>query len=102
MTRGTVLVIALLSLAACDRRVTRDECVMMLDKYLDMTLGDADDLRRMAEPQASGVRAARRQSAKGHPAFGRVSVQCQAEVGRRQYDCAMAAHNADEWQACID
>jgi hypothetical protein len=87
---------------ACARRATRDECERMLDKYVDMKLGDADDLRAMPPAQAGAVRATRLASAKAHPAYKKVAEACPAEVRRRQYDCAMAARNPDEWEACVD
>lgn len=102
MARGLVALVALSTLAACERRATQEECARMLDKYLDMTLGGAEDLRRMPESQAAIVREARKTNAKSHPAYRKVETQCTAEVRRGQYDCAMAAHNADEWQACVD
>jgi hypothetical protein len=48
------------------------------------------------------VREARKTNAKRHPAYLRVETQCTDEIRRAQYDCAMASHNADEWQACVD
>ena len=101
LMRHALASIALLALAACDRRISAEECTRMLDKYLDMTVPD-EDLRSMPPEQAAPLRDGRKSTSKAHPAYRATQAQCEAQVSRRQFECAMATHNADEWQACVD
>ena len=71
---------------ACNGKVTRAQCSEMLDRYVDMTVAP--------EPE----RALR----KGDARYVRVQEQCEAEITRREYRCAMKAPSPETWQACID
>jgi hypothetical protein len=99
--RRAPLLFAFFALAGCDKKISSEECTRLLDKYLDMTIPD-DDLRGMPPSQASVIRDERKAASKAHPAYKKTHAQCTAEVSQKQYECAMATHNADEWQACID
>ncbi|MDB5213930.1 MAG: hypothetical protein JWO86_1857 [Myxococcaceae bacterium] len=79
-------VLSLPLLLACNGKVTRAECTQMLDRYIDMTVAN--------EPE----RALR----KGDARYVRVQEQCEAEITRREYRCAMKAPSPETWQACID
>ena len=39
---------------------------------------------------------------KGEKIYRRVQEQCEAEVSRREYDCAIAAKTPNDWEACIE
>ena len=39
---------------------------------------------------------------KGDKSFRQVEEQCQREVSRSEYDCAMKANGPNEWEACIE
>jgi hypothetical protein len=58
----------------------------MLDRYIDMTVA--------SEPE--------RVLRKSDTRHARVQAQCEAEVTRREYRCAMKAPSPETWQACID
>ena len=92
-----------LALASCNGRISRDECTQMLDKYLDMTIaaeneGDAE----MTPSEMSAARAMKKALRKSEPAYRRVTDQCEQEVKRSEYRCAMKANTPETWQACID
>jgi hypothetical protein len=73
----------------------------MLDRYLDMTLsGDSSDPTDRAE--AAAAREQRKALRKGEPSYRRVQEQCEAEISRREYRCAIKAPSPETWQACID
>ena len=71
---------------ACNGKINRAQCSEMLDRYVDMTVA--------SEPE----RALR----KGDARYVRVQEQCEAEITRREYRCAMKAPSPETWQACID
>jgi hypothetical protein len=80
------VVLSLPLLLACNGKVTRAECTQMLDHYIDMTAA--------SEPEKA--------LRKGDPRYVRVQEQCEAEIARREYRCAMKAPSPETWQACID
>ncbi len=84
MLRASLLI---LSLAGCEgARATRAECTEMLDKYLDMTIPREVD----------------RDLRKSDPVYLKVQRQCEAEITKREYRCAMKTFTPEGWQACID
>ena len=84
-----VLIPALLGCApalACNGKISRGECTQMLDRYVDMTsASDSDKALRKSDAR-----------------YVRVQEQCEAEITRREYRCAMKAPSPETWQACID
>jgi hypothetical protein len=87
---------------ACQKKIDPSECRAMLDRYIDMVV-DADIAARHVPPeQVAGVREAKKAAKKAEASYMHVETRCQAEVTRKEYDCAMAAKNADEWEACIE
>ena len=84
-----VLIPALLPALACNSKISRGECTQMLDRYVDMT---------SAGPRSDSDKALRKSDAR----YMRVEQQCEAEITRREYRCAMKAPSPETWQACID
>lgn len=82
-----VLVAVTGAASACSSKITRAECTDMLDRYVDMTVA--------GEPEKKAL-------LKGEPGYKRVQEQCEAEITRREYRCAMKAPTPETWQACID
>jgi hypothetical protein len=82
-----LLLPALLPAAACNLgKISRGECTQMLDRYVDMTsASDSEKALRKSDPR-----------------YVRVEQQCEAEITRREYRCAMKAPSPETWQACID
>ena len=92
------------SLTGCDSRVTHAQCTEMIDKYLDMVLFDHGGPSLEGRPPEE-IRAeidARKIRAKQEPRHVKAIQQCEAEVSKREYRCAMKAPNPEIWQACID
>ncbi len=89
----------------CDAKATRAECTQVLDRYLDMVIaGEADRNGPMdlSPDEARAAREAQKAAKKRDPSFRKVEDQCQAELSRREYRCAMKAPTPETWQACID
>ena len=103
--RGALLCIVALGIqaTACTRRhVSADECAMMLTRYIDMSLSAEDRQLWLPEAQARGKRESLIASRKQEPSYAARKAQCEREVSPREFDCAMHAGNADEWEACIE
>ncbi len=99
----SALAVGLLLLApGCHRRVTRAECDAMLDRYVDMTLGDDPALAKVPPEQRAEASAAALADKREQPEYRRREAQCLREVGRDEYDCAMKAPTPNEWEACIE
>jgi hypothetical protein len=97
---------AALGLSACHshshKTVTRDDCTRMLDRYLDMVIAADPSTRNLPPAQATAVRDMKRAVKKADRSYARVETQCETEVSRDEYDCAMKANIPDEWEACIE
>ena len=91
-----------LSCGACNAKVTRAECTEMLDRYIDMTVSGDPDLADLPAAEARAAREMKKALRKGDPRYVRVQDQCEAEISRREYRCAMKAPTPETWQACID
>src|SRR5688572_21959171 len=94
------LVVALLP--ACNGKVTREECSQMLDRYLDMTIAGDETLASLTPSEAHAAREMKKAIRKTEPSYRRVHDQCEAEISKKEYRCAMKAPTPETWQACID
>lgn len=74
----------------------------MLDKYLDMTIAADPELADLPPAEAHAAREMKKALRKSEPSYARVEGQCEGEVTKREYRCAMKAPNPDKWEACID
>ncbi len=88
--------------SACNGKVTREDCTEMLDKYLDMTVAGDPSLEGLSPTEAKAAREMKVALRKGEPAYRRVHDQCEAEISKKEYRCAMKADTPEKWQACID
>jgi hypothetical protein len=93
---------AALAMLGCNARATRAECTEMLDRYLDMTVGGELGTLELSPAEAVAARADKKAQHKADPSYRRVQEQCEAEISRREYRCAMKAPSPETWQACID
>jgi hypothetical protein len=97
---------ALLSLPflalACDGKVSQGQCTEMLDRYLDMVIAGDPELRDLPPDEARAAREMKRAVRKAEPSYRRVHDQCEGEISKREYRCAMKSTNPETWQACID
>jgi hypothetical protein len=89
-------------LVACNGKVSREECTEMLDKYLDMTIAADPTLAGLTESEAKAARDMKVALRKGEPQYRRVHDQCEAEISKKEYRCAMKSDTPEKWQACID
>ncbi len=78
------------------------ECTEMLDRYLDMTIGADPSLANLPPSQQKIARDMKKEVKKGDKSYRQVEEQCQREVSRAEYDCAMKAPSPNEWEACIE
>lgn len=93
---------ALVSSVACNGKVTRAECTEMLDRYIDMTVAGEPSLSDLPAAEARAARDMKKALRKSDARYVRVQEQCEAEITRREYRCAMKAPSPETWQACID
>lgn len=96
------LLVSSLFYLACNGKVSRDECHAMLDKYLEMEIAGDHDLQGLPPAEAAAAREMKKALRKSDAAYRRAESQCQAEVSRSEYRCAMKAPTPETWQACID
>jgi hypothetical protein len=103
---SSVLAAAALGTAAafmgCHRKVTKEDCTAMLDHYLDMVIAGDPATKNLPPAQATAVRDMKRAVKKAEKSYARVEAQCETEVSRSEYDCAMKADIPDQWEACIE
>ena len=88
--------------SGCSRRATRAECTEMLDRYLDMKITGGPEIASLPPGQAPAVLELRRAEKKATPGYVEKQAQCEKEVSRREHDCAMAAKEPNQWEACIE
>ena len=86
----------------CNGKVTREQCIEMLDKYLDMTIAADPALAELPPTEARAAREIKKALRKGEPSYARVENQCESEITKSEYRCAMKAPTPETWQACID
>lgn len=97
-----LLPLAFLGLVACNGKATKEQCSEMLDKYLDMTIAGDPSLADLSPPEARAAREMKKALRKNEPSYARVAGQCETEISKSEYKCAMKAPNPETWQACID
>jgi hypothetical protein len=101
--RHLAYALAAVVLGGCrNGKVTAAECTKMLDRYVDMTIAGEPGLTGLSPAQMGTVREMKRAVKKNEKSYRRVHDQCEAEVVRREYDCAMDAKTPNDWEACID
>jgi hypothetical protein len=88
--------------AGCNGKATREQCTEMLDKYLDMTIAAESDIADLPPAEARAAREMKRALRKSEPSYARVENQCESEISKSEYRCAMKAPTPEMWQACIN
>jgi hypothetical protein len=101
-TVAIALLLLTTGIASCRPRPSDAECAEMLDRYVEMTLGQAPSLAGLPEDRAGDAREARRAEKRQDQAYTRALAQCRHEISRRQYECAMTAPTPNDWEACVD
>jgi hypothetical protein len=84
-----------LSLTACGRSLTLEECDALLDRYVEKLVGSD----RPGTPAAEIIELQRkaREKAKTDPAFS----ECRSAVSRKKFECAMQAPTVDRMEICL-
>jgi hypothetical protein len=89
--------------AACGRGpVKPEECTHMLERYVDLTIDADPQLASLPKAQLDAARAIKRAIRETESRVHKVQEQCEKEIRRREYECAMAAKTPNDWEACID
>lgn len=96
------LCVASLALGCSRRRVSREDCERMLDKYVEMAANADPAMPTLTPPQQDALRAQKKAQKRREPVFEQRVEQCLREVTPRQYECAMASMSVDPWEACLD
>lgn len=96
----TALVIAV-ALAGCGKPPDDAECRAMLDRYVDMTIDGDAELASAPERSRAALRAAKVREKRAGAAYATSLARCKREISRRELDCAMAAPNPNQWEACF-
>jgi hypothetical protein len=96
------LPLVLLLATACNGKATRGQCTEMLDHYLDMTIAGDPALADLPPAELRAAREMKKALRKSEPAYARVENQCESEISKSEYRCAMKAPTPETWQACID
>lgn len=99
--RSLVLLLGI-GLVACNGKATKEQCGEMLDKYLDMTIAGEPGLNDLSPAEQRAAREMKKALRKNEPSYARVSTQCETEITKAEYRCAMKAPTPETWQACID
>jgi hypothetical protein len=89
-------------MTGCQKKIGPDECSTMLDRYIDMVVAQDMAARHVPPEQVAAVREMKKAAKKAEASYVHVQTRCESEVTRKEYDCAIAAKNADEWEACIE
>ena len=74
----------------------------MLDRYLDMKISGGPEIAGLPPGQAPALLELRRAEKKATPDYVAKQAQCEKEISRREHDCAMAAKEPNQWEACIE
>jgi hypothetical protein len=94
--------LAPIAVLGCNAKISRAECTEMLDRYLDMTVAGEPGVADLPPAEARAARDTKKALRKGDSRYLHVQEQCEAEITRREYRCAMKAPSPETWQACID
>ena len=97
-----LLMLTTLAMSCTSHRLSAGECRQMLSRYIDMTLSSNGAMPNLPPAQAKDLRDSKIAGRMLEPSYLRTQAQCEAEVSRSEFACAMKAGNADEWEACIE
>lgn len=80
---------------------SRQECEQVIDRYVDMKLGDDPEVTRAPESARPTVRDAQRAKKRSEQAYGTRVSQCMEEVDKTALACGMNAPDPNQWEACF-
>ena len=97
-----LLVAPMALLVACSKKVSPAECETMLDRYLDLSMTPPPELSHLPPKQAESVISEQKAERRASPSYATTRARCEREVTRAEFDCAMHAPTANDWEACLD
>lgn len=74
----------------------------MIDKYVDMLIAADQSLANLSPSEQHAAREMKKAIRIAEPGYKQVKEQCETEVTKSEYRCAMKAPTPEKWQACID
>jgi hypothetical protein len=94
---------AVAALLGCPKKetATEAECSALYSRFLDLKLAEDRRFAHMSEAERAAARAQAAASVASDPDVAQVNTQCRAEVTRTEYECAIKANTAREWNDCI-
>jgi len=95
MRRWVLLACVAPLVVGCRARLEQNECQLLLDHYVELLL--RDDRPKASAGEVLRVQQEARQKAAFDPAFG----ECQSQVSRRSFECAMKADDANRLEQCL-
>ncbi len=96
MLRLSLAVLAVsFAAAGCGRRLSPDECGVLLDHYTERLLRSQNP--NLSDEEVSRAEREARAKAAGNAEF----FECTNKVSRRQWECAMKAPNPDAIEQCL-
>lgn len=96
LSRFPALALAVpITLAACGRSPSSDECNALLDRYVEKLVGS--DRPGTSAAELFELQRRTREKAATDPAF----LECKKRVSRKQFECAMAADTLDRMEICL-
>src|ERR1700678_4481585 len=81
-------------LPACHRKIEPRECTAMLDRYIDMVIVADPTVQNLPPRQSRSVREMKRAVKTAEPRYAQVQTECESDVTRHEYNCAIEAKNA--------
>jgi hypothetical protein len=87
---------AALGLVSCKRKVTRQECDALVDRFAYLVVTEREKEARPEQIQAEQAR--ERAEARSDDAFR----NCTSEIAREDYACAMRADTSDAIIRCLE
>ena len=95
MRRGALLACVATLVVGCRARLEESECQQLLDRYVELLL--RDDRPKASAGEVLRLQQEARRKAAFDPAFG----DCQSQVSRRSFECAMKADDANRLEQCL-
>lgn len=91
-------------LAGCPKRAaaTPTECDALYERFLDLKLASDPRAKSMTDEERAAARNALRQAVGADSDVQQVTRQCETEVTREEYECAIKATTPVAWNECIN
>ena len=90
--------------SGCPKRATatQAECNALYERFLDLKLADDPRLKSITPEERANARKALVASVATDSDVQQVTRQCETEVTREEYDCAIKATTSVAWNECIN